>query len=345
MGFIFANTGEEPKGRLSGAVLKWIALIAMTIDHIGVLIIIPVYNALLHRLPEQDVAQNGIEAFPHMYALFSIYWVCRMIGRLAFPIYGFLLVEGFRRTSNLKKYVISIAALAIISELPFDLAVYNNLSLQVFGYQNILFTMVFALLALVVIDKIRRIEVFSKLLKFCSYASFFVFGVGVYYLLATGFAGDMFVSYDKSLPGLILFTDLEFLKVACGMGCLTLTICLFLTVKIPQQRLMQFGLSCSAIFVAMMFADLSMSDFHAWGIFAIVLMYVMDRKSYMTRTAWGCTALIGFDFFQAVGLAAVFPVSKYSGERGKQKKYFFYIYYPAHLLALYGISHLVLNII
>lgn len=68
-----------------------IALVTMLIDHIGFIF------------------------YPDMIAL-------RVIGRIAFPIYCFLLVQGFLHTSNLKKYMVRMGVFALLSEVPFDLA-------------------------------------------------------------------------------------------------------------------------------------------------------------------------------------------------------------------------------
>ena len=78
--------------------LKLIACVAMLIDHFGYAIV-----------PELSVA--------HMTEL---YYACRIIGRIAFPIYGFLLAEGMRHTRSAGKYILRLAIGILLAELPFD---------------------------------------------------------------------------------------------------------------------------------------------------------------------------------------------------------------------------------
>lgn len=83
--------------------------------------------------------------------LMSAVNICHILGRISFPIFCFLLVEGFLHTHSLKKYFFNLGLFAIISEPIYDLACTGNVfSLQ---QQNVLFTL---LLGLIVIATIRK---------------------------------------------------------------------------------------------------------------------------------------------------------------------------------------------
>ena len=65
------------------------------------------------------------------------------IGRVCFPIYAFLLVEGYFHTSNLKKYVKRLLLFAVISEIPFNLAMASSVVYPF--HQNVLWSFLIAL--------------------------------------------------------------------------------------------------------------------------------------------------------------------------------------------------------
>lgn len=115
------------KNKINGAILKYIAMICMLIDHTAVIL-------------------DGYFEF-----IFKNYTLMRSIGRIAFPIFIFLLIEGFTHTSNKRKYIRNMGMFALISEIPFDLA-FNDRFFYL-GYQNVFFTLFIGLLMLYYIEK------------------------------------------------------------------------------------------------------------------------------------------------------------------------------------------------
>ncbi|MCR5590131.1 MAG: conjugal transfer protein TraX [Lachnospiraceae bacterium] len=129
------NTLPIKNIKLSCNVLKFTACIFMFIDHIG--------YGVIHRY----MITHSMDILPESYkTLNTVYEICRGIGRLAFPIFCFFLVEGFFRTRNIVKYAARLLLLSLISEVPFDLGLYGN----VFNWehQNVIITFFIALLML-----------------------------------------------------------------------------------------------------------------------------------------------------------------------------------------------------
>ena len=128
---------------ISGSTLKLIAVITMIIDHVAAGILI----RYLFRNGIHDLDINNMSAVNQWMdqnaALFSTYNAMRLIGRIAFPIYCFLLVQGFEYTHNRLKYAARLLMFAAISEIPFDL-LFKGQILE-FGYQNVFFTLFFGL--------------------------------------------------------------------------------------------------------------------------------------------------------------------------------------------------------
>lgn len=105
---------------LSQEGLKTIACVTMLLDHVGAVF------------------------FPHDL------WL-RIIGRLAFPIYCFLLAEGAHYTKNPVKYALRLLIGLVLAEIPFDLALFGQLS---FAHQSVMFTLLLSYLMLLCMKKL-----------------------------------------------------------------------------------------------------------------------------------------------------------------------------------------------
>ena len=99
------------KQGISQETLKLIASGTMLIDHIGATLVLSAFYAVI-AAEDYAAADSWV----------SLYNIMRLIGRIAFPIYCFLLVEGFRHTRDLKKYTGRLAIGVLLAEIPFDLA-------------------------------------------------------------------------------------------------------------------------------------------------------------------------------------------------------------------------------
>ena len=113
-------TALSPRRTFSGTALKTIACITMLVDHIGASCI---EAGLL--LPELERGEVSGGAWDQL-SLFQLDRVLRFTGRLAFPLFCFLLVEGFVHTHNVKGYLGRLVLFGLLSEVPFDLAFFRT---------------------------------------------------------------------------------------------------------------------------------------------------------------------------------------------------------------------------
>ena len=115
--------------------LKLIACLTMLIDHIGYEIIDPVYAGLAAASAADPTVVNLI---------YQLNLVCRSIGRISFPIFAFLLVEGVHRTHDRRKYAVRLAICALLAEIPYNLLVADRIA---WGKQSIMATLLLGFLA------------------------------------------------------------------------------------------------------------------------------------------------------------------------------------------------------
>ena len=226
---------------LSNNQLKILAMITMTIDHIG-LILFP-YNI-----------------------------VFRMIGRLAFPIYAFMIAEGCRHTRSMGRYLGLMAGLA-------------------FGYQVVSFLAIGSLRQCILVT--------------------FSMSIGLIWL------GKQAVEKKKPL-----------FWVPMALGILTVY---GITEVLP-------GLLPGTDFDV---------DYSFWGVMIPVAVYFAPKPSWrLVACGLGLALLVKDSYWiQWLSLLALPFLALYNGQRGKANlKWIFYFYYPAHLLFLYALSHILQKI-
>lgn len=228
----------EKRGIFSGNMLKIIAAISMSVDHIGV------------------------ELFPQ-------YDILRIIGRIAFPIFAYMLAEGCKYTKNRGRHLGLLVLLAALCQAVFT---YTTQSY----YQSILVTFSLSVCMIYSMEyALSKRTVLSS-------------------ILPVVVMGSVFVLTDV-LP--LVFKDTDY---AIDYG--------FVGVMIP------------------------------------VLVYMgQDKMQKLLYAAIGLTLMsLSFGEYQWVCLMSLPLLALYNGKRGKLRmKYFFYIYYPAHLVAIYLISNFV----
>ena len=141
-------TGVESKSKVNGLTLKLIAIIAMFIDHFSAIILQSKYIEAAVTSPSEEAFKAWVAANPGWtYIPFAL----RMVGRFAFPIFVFLMIEGFVHTRSRKKYAINLAVFALISEIPFNLGFSGKFFYL--GYQSVYMTLLIGLLSLCVIEE------------------------------------------------------------------------------------------------------------------------------------------------------------------------------------------------
>lgn len=215
---------------MTSFVLKIIAVISMVFDHAG-------------------------------YVIFHEFSFMNYIGRLSFPIFAFLITEGYFHTKNLKKYFCRLLIFSFISQVPYMLFLKNftnNFTL------NILFTLSLGLLSITVYDKSK-----NKLL------------------------GLIFVGICASFA--------QFLHFDYGW----------------------FGISIIFIFYIFKKQKLYMNLFFS------IATFINYFYSFITTNKMEYLFIILFCIF------SLMPINLYNEKKGKNIKYFLYIFYPLHLIILY----------
>lgn len=258
---------------INSNMLKTIALVAMVIDHIG------------------------FYFFPFMPN--TLYTVFRIIGRIAMPIFVYLLVQGFFHTKNLKKYITRMSIFAAITQILITIAMVINVNIvpdytsasQIYKNGNILFAFVICLGLLKLIHEDILIKKWS---------------------------------YNKNLSLKIfvvacVLIALVFIPIDYGIEVAMLGIFMYFIEKFKIQIFMQKT------------KEINMKN--------ILLKTISDEKItmiYLLLIFASLFLIVMYFDMHIAALLAIIPIALYNGEKGKLNvKYLYYIIFPVHHVLLY----------
>lgn len=321
---------QGQKKGISGSTIKIIAVVAMLIDHIAAALLtrMLIVNGLF-EISASGNLQQMMQWMAENAVLYYGMMIMRLIGRLGFPIFCFLLVEGFQKTRNVKKYALRLGLFALISEIPFDLAV-NGKVLE-FGYQNVYFTLFIGILALSVFEFFSKHDL-GKVWQII------VSAVGILLLPLYGaLAVRSFLErIVLQLSGLEMGTTL-FVGAYIAFVIVMVIVYAVYRHKGGHDKAWRVCACLAALAAAMFAADFLRTDYSGMGVLTIAVMYLFRKKKVISMLS-GCIVLTIMSISEITAFFALIPVALYNGERGLKMKYFFYAFYPVHLLIIWLIA-------
>lgn len=333
------------KKGLTASAVKLIAMICMILDHFAA----SVYQGLIlsHKLSSGITFMDSFVLYDKAFSSPEgiAYLIMRMIGRISFPIYCFFIVEGYKHTRSKLKYLIRLLVFAVISEVPFDLAIFGTPFYPL--YQNVYFTLAIGLAMIWGIDELTSRELRRPLnillmIGACITSSFVLAGMLMRFGLSFFASAIDEMSNDERQR--IVSTVFVSLWILIALAVLVM---LLLVRRTDRDRFIKMSKVIAVAGLACILADQSdvlgsMSDYGAMGIITILILYLLRERKTLS-SVWACAFLSISQFSEITGFAAVPLIRAYNGERGNYNKYFFYILYPAHLLIL-GLAMILIGI-
>ena len=130
---------------LTGFGLKRVAVVSMVIDHVGSHLL----RAMLAPYKTGEILTVNGDSPAQLWRIMQAKEVCEILGSIAFPVFCFLMVEGFLHTRDRVKYGLRMGLFALLSEIPFDLAHFQSPFSP--RLQNVMFTLTVGIFTLLVI--------------------------------------------------------------------------------------------------------------------------------------------------------------------------------------------------
>jgi len=285
---------------MTGFSLKMLALITMIIDHIGA-------------------------TFSSVAGTRSL----RIIGRLAFPIYAFLISEGCRHTRNFKKYLLRLFIFAFISEIPFNflfrnierLAYGGEFKPVIFGAHNVFFTLFLGAFSVYVLEALKK---HLPGPKYMIYLISYIFASFAGFFIANGLGTD----YGAWGVLMIFFTYVS--REETNDKILSIITPIYMSVLYCMYYAYA-GEILPLIILSVVFT-ISYIGPELFNLPKIEMYRAYIVIAFYINAIYGGIYHLSTLFIAA--LASLLFISKYNGQEGKKATYLFYAAYPLHIIIL-----------
>ncbi len=323
------------KKRFYGSTLKIIAIFIMLIDHTAATILdrtlisrsINTLDGTNLTAVQEFLRQNG--------AIYYTDVAMRYIGRIAFPIFCFLLVEGFINTRNKWKYTLRLAIFSLISEIPFDLAFKGKLFDM--SYQNVFFTLTIGMLVMIGFWYIKEKLEEEKWLTWLSIGGIIAVTAAAFIAIKRTVTNLNVIVAASGTGNVINLNQTAYIIIIGVLGLAAILIYLLTRRKSPKKANVRFA-DLLILVAGMALATLLKTDYSAFGILTIAVVYGL-RRNHVKAVLGACITLTIMSMSEITAFLALIPAALYNGQRGLKLRYVFYIFYPAHLLLLYLICY------
>lgn len=274
----FFNSIQKSYERFDAGILKIVACVVMFIDHL---------THIFLAMFAPGTAYSAVYDIPNG---MTIYELGRGIGRSAFPIFAFLIVEGYCHTRNRIRYLLQILAAAVLAYYPYRWALVDFYEGPVF---DTLFTFAYAIVAMWVID-----EVFLRYLGHYARQS----------RAAKASSNWKVASNAKAFPN--------------------------------EKIAVRLLLSAAVVaFICYLAEQVTPCDYGMAGIL-LVLIFFLLRDFRLGGVLLGYVCLVIRATSEVMAFPGMILILLYNGKRGRQLKYFFYLFYPLHLLLIFALRRI-----
>ena len=189
---VIENLWDQKTHTFSDDMLKLVAVFTMLLDHAA--------SGILEYYLQYVPLNNDVWEL-----LYRINSDLRVIGRIAFPLFCFLMIHGFIHTHSRLKYAGNLLLFALLSELPFDFLFYDGID---FAHQNVFWTLLIGLLMIWALEAVNQTNI-KMILKYAASLP----------VIAAGIKMSMVLNTDYAWTGVLLILGLYLFRKKKGLQC------------------------------------------------------------------------------------------------------------------------------